>query len=229
MEKFKAKSKFFLFCAIASLLLCSTGIIEAQTKPKNTVAANISPSPQPTPKTSITTKPTPNQEIQDESRWDIPSITIVVVGCALIVVIVGFTIRWLIKDAEKERKKIQEETANMTPEQKAQYFERKRKEETLQKPPNRLIEYRRTCQVCGKVWHSLPLREKQIESNVKTDAGMMCGGAMQNCGTCGALGGGTAAQASRNLDANQSELQRLKSCPECSSVNYKEEVIEHAK
>jgi RNA polymerase subunit RPABC4/transcription elongation factor Spt4 len=101
-------------------------------------------------------------------------------------------------------------------------------QQPTQKVRSNLVEYRRTCQVCGKVWHSLVSREKQIISNQKSNQMLACGGAMQSCGTCGSLGSGTQAQGTRNVEANQSELQRLKICPQCSSANYREEIVNHA-
>lgn len=101
-------------------------------------------------------------------------------------------------------------------------------QQPVQQIRGNLVEFRRTCQVCGKVWHSLVSREKQIISSQKSNSLLACGGAMQSCGSCGTIGSGTQAQGSRNVDANQSELQRLQSCPECSSANYKEELINHA-
>lgn len=104
--------------------------------------------------------------------------------------------------------------------------------QTYQQPTpkvmNNLVEYRRTCQVCGKVWHSLVSREEQIISTQKTDAVMAASGALQSCGTCGTMGTETQAQARGNLSVHENELQRLRSCPQCSSVNYKEEIIDHA-
>ena len=77
-------------------------------------------------------------------------------------------------------------------------------------------EYKRTCKECGKVWHSLVDREKQIQGQICCD---LCSGFAFCTET------GTAAQYSRNADANTSELNRLKKCPECQSSNYIEEII----
>lgn len=115
------------------------------------------------------------------------------------------------------------QTAQLQPQKPLQTYE-----QPLQKSVNHLIEYRRTCQVCGKVWHSLVSREKHVTSRQTNNSLLACGGALQSVGSCGLFGSGLQAQASRNADANQSELQRLRSCPECSSANYKEEVIDHA-
>lgn len=101
-------------------------------------------------------------------------------------------------------------------------------EELPQKTASNLVEYRRTCQVCGKVWHSLISREKKVVSSQKSDLCMMCAGALQVCGGRAVSGSVTHTQASKNLSAKQSELHRLRSCPQCNSVNYKEEIIDHA-
>lgn len=89
-------------------------------------------------------------------------------------------------------------------------------------------EYQRQCTVCGKVWHSLVSREKEIKFSQVSDSMMGCGSGLQSCGTCGIIGSGTQAQASRNLDANTSELQKLRSCPECGSANFQERIINYA-
>src|SRR5215213_2122354 len=89
-------------------------------------------------------------------------------------------------------------------------------------------EYQRQCMGCGKVWHSLVSREKALSTKQAGDTLMMCGSAMQSCGSCGTVGSGTQAQASRNLDANAAELHRLRSCPQCGSASYQERIIDHA-
>lgn len=90
-------------------------------------------------------------------------------------------------------------------------------------------EYQRQCQACGKVWHSLVSREKQIGISKTSNSMQMSGSSMQSCGSCGQVGTANNLQASRNLDANRSEIQRLKSCPQCGSANYNERIIDHAK
>ena len=92
----------------------------------------------------------------------------------------------------------------------------------IAKPPE---EFRRTCNVCSKVWHSLVERENQIESKQVADGLTQMSGAMSSCTTCGIIGLGVASQASRNIEAGRSELQRLRSCPECFSSNYREERV----
>lgn len=100
--------------------------------------------------------------------------------------------------------------------------------QTLEKPmsgiASKLVEYRRTCQVCGKVWHSLVERENQIARNIKSSN---CHKGLAAC-TCSPSGNIEAAQLTRNIEANEGELMRLRNCPQCSSANYKEEVIEYA-
>ncbi len=92
-----------------------------------------------------------------------------------------------------------------------------------------MAEYRRTCRACGKVWHSLVSREKEITNRDLQDALTGFTGAVTGCQTCGMCGTSTMAQADRNRAANKSELQRLKSCPNCSSANYTEELVEHVR
>ncbi len=83
-------------------------------------------------------------------------------------------------------------------------------------------EYKRKCKECGKVWHSLVSREKQLEGGVKCDACVQ--GATAINGNLGA-----ATQSKRNVDAGQSSLDSLRRCPNCGSQNYKEEVITYEK
>ncbi len=63
-------------------------------------------------------------------------------------------------------------------------------------------EYRRTCLLCGKVWHSLISRESQIARMKKTNSLLECASGLQSVGSCGMVGSGTQAQAMRNIDAN---------------------------
>ena len=75
-------------------------------------------------------------------------------------------------------------------------------------------EYRRTCNYCGKTWHSLVQREAEIETVKKQAAyatiGNCCGDNSQNM---------------RNIDAGSDNLTKLRQCPECGSANYTEEVV----
>ncbi len=79
-------------------------------------------------------------------------------------------------------------------------------------------EYRRTCQACGKVWHSLVSREQDIQRSSSANS---CNVLAQMCNPSAQL------QASRNLDANKSEIARLRQCPNCNSAAYIEEIVTH--
>lgn len=78
---------------------------------------------------------------------------------------------------------------------------------------NAIQEFRRTCQQCGTVWHSLVEREAQLGKE----------GGCNRCMMCVDLPRG--AQWDRNRDAVESELCRLKKCPNCGSTNYVEEIL----
>ncbi|MEK6956163.1 MAG: hypothetical protein AABW52_05865 [Nanoarchaeota archaeon] len=81
-------------------------------------------------------------------------------------------------------------------------------------------EFKRKCKQCGKIWHSLESREKQIKSNFNVNNLNV----ISNCCNPSAQ-----LQAKRNSEANQSDLDKLKQCPNCSSHNYSEEVIIYEK
>ena len=95
-------------------------------------------------------------------------------------------------------------------------------------PKKQVQEYKRKCRQCGKVWHSLVSREKEISKGLFTNN---CYGCTAGLGMCGghwsALGAG--AQTQRNEHALKDELNRLKSCPQCHSNNYEEEIITYDK
>jgi len=74
-------------------------------------------------------------------------------------------------------------------------------------------EYQRTCLVCGKVWHSLVNREASLINNSILDG---CLGVANCCNPIVLL------LSSSNVNTYDSELARLKSCPECRSTNYAE-------
>lgn len=76
-------------------------------------------------------------------------------------------------------------------------------------------EYRRTCSRCGKVWHSLVAREKQIDT-AKTQA------AFATLGSCC----GDNSQNMRNIEAGNEDLNRLRQCPDCKSSSYTEEILD---
>ena len=77
-------------------------------------------------------------------------------------------------------------------------------------------EYRRTCRRCGKIWHSLVSRENKIKRD-------------KNCTQCDIAGSGcnpsARMQAKRNLQASESDIGRLRRCPNCQSSSYDEEIV----
>jgi uncharacterized Zn finger protein len=81
-------------------------------------------------------------------------------------------------------------------------------------------EHQRQCQACGKVWHSLVSREKQVERDNKSNSCNVCA---QMCNPAAQL------QAKHNAETNQSELSRLRQCPQCGSANFNERIIDHSK
>jgi ribosomal protein S27AE len=85
-------------------------------------------------------------------------------------------------------------------------------------------EYKRTCKECGKVWHSLLSREKEINRGVHTNNCVSFGEAASCCGDMGA-----ATQAGRSADAQKDLLDKLKKCPNCGSRNYDEKMISYEK
>ncbi len=86
---------------------------------------------------------------------------------------------------------------------------------------NQIQEYKRTCNQCGKVWHSLVAREKELEGDVKCNACIGAGTAFGDMGT--------ASQSIRNAQAQKTSLYSLRLCPQCGSQNYKEEIISYDK
>lgn len=81
-------------------------------------------------------------------------------------------------------------------------------------------EFKRICQQCKKVWHVLEEREKKIQSDKKFNS---CQQSLNCCSS------GAALQAKRNVEAGETELDKLRKCPNCGSSNYEEEVITYAK
>jgi len=81
-------------------------------------------------------------------------------------------------------------------------------------------EFKRKCNSCSKVWHVLASREKQVEKDVS-------GNNLQICANC--CHPSAQLQAKRNVEANQTELDKLRKCPECQSANYTEEVLIYEK
>ena len=89
-------------------------------------------------------------------------------------------------------------------------------------PKKHIKEFKRKCNECGKVWHSLAEREKEIESA----KGVAALGQMSNACLCCS---GAALQAQRNVGASQDSLDKLRRCPECGSQNYSEDVFIYEK
>lgn len=89
--------------------------------------------------------------------------------------------------------------------------------------PSTVKEYKRVCQQCGKIWHSLVARENQIVKNIKFNS---CSMGLQAC-TCSPIGNAGAAQSNRSIEANQSELVKLRSCPVCNSTFFTQEIISY--
>jgi hypothetical protein len=100
--------------------------------------------------------------------------------------------------------------------------------ERQNKSKNSVVEYKRTCLQCGKVWHSLASREKYLEKEKKWNDCNMCASAF------GSAGGNshsleTWTQTKRNEHALNNEISKLKQCPNCMSSNYTEEQIVYEK
>ena len=89
-------------------------------------------------------------------------------------------------------------------------------------PEGHVQEYKRTCNECGKVWHSLISREKEIHKDVKSNA------CIQACTACGG-NLDAATQSKRSVESQTDLLDKLRKCPECGSRNYTEKVITYEK
>ncbi len=92
-------------------------------------------------------------------------------------------------------------------------------------------EYKRTCNQCGKVWHSLPTREQNIKKQIESNKQQQClSTAIPIC--CNTSEGPyiqTYNQEKQMEHGFHSELDRLKSCPKCGSKDYKEKLIRYEK
>lgn len=92
----------------------------------------------------------------------------------------------------------------------------------------KVVEYKRKCKECGKIWHVLASREDKLNNMKKAND---CSQLTAACGMCGgnwtALNAST--QASRNEHALTDELTRLKHCPNCGSGNYEEKEVIYEK
>ena len=77
-------------------------------------------------------------------------------------------------------------------------------------------EYKRKCNRCGKVWHSLVSDEKSLKSQSVANA-------LIGLGSIGSTFSGL--YSNKSLDTSD-KLSNLKKCPECGSQDYSEEIIE---
>ena len=83
---------------------------------------------------------------------------------------------------------------------------------------SKVEEYKRKCNQCGKIWHSLVSDEKSLKSGTILDALVGIG-----TGLSGDLGAST--QSRRNAQAQEEKATSLKRCPKCGSSDYTEEII----
>jgi uncharacterized Zn finger protein len=90
-------------------------------------------------------------------------------------------------------------------------------------------EYQRQCQSCGKVWHSLVKREKEIAASSRQGGIDQCAGATQTLSSCGMCGTGVRQRGQLAQDATKAELDRLRQCPQCGSASFNERIVDHAK
>tara|TARA_Y100000310_G_C20577264_1_gene761070 strand:- start:175 stop:477 length:303 start_codon:yes stop_codon:yes gene_type:complete len=88
-------------------------------------------------------------------------------------------------------------------------------------PKLHVKEYKRKCNECNKIWHSLASREKEIKDDIKCSG---CIGATTACGSPT-----TSAQSIRTGTAQQDILDKLRKCPKCGSRNYVEKTIIYEK
>ena len=108
-------------------------------------------------------------------------------------------------------------------EQNGQNFSKKKEPKK-----NVVVEYKRTCNQCGKVWHVLAERENYLSREKKCNDCNMCASAIGTAeGTAGSWGVWT--QTQRNEHALENEIYRLKQCPNCMSTDYTETKIEYEK
>lgn len=122
----------------------------------------------------------------------------------------------------KNERKIARREEEKAREQAAEYTARIQESRAVSSPQlltnntRRVGEYRRTCRSCGKIWHSLLSRERQLNYQEFSSS---CDSVAHCCNPSARL------QAQRNQHDNQAEIVRLKRCPECNSSNYDEVVV----
>ena len=88
------------------------------------------------------------------------------------------------------------------------------------------MEYKRKCNECGKVWHSLASREGKIERDRKSNECNQIASAMSCCNPAVQA---SSVQSRRNVEANEDLLDKLRKCPNCGSRNYTEEKVIYEK
>lgn len=79
-------------------------------------------------------------------------------------------------------------------------------------------EYKRTCNACGKVWHSLASREAELNNRRIMNATQVAAG-------CCSPAVGSQGMATGTLIDN--EMERLKTCPECGSSSHGLEIVDY--
>lgn len=83
-------------------------------------------------------------------------------------------------------------------------------------------EYKRVCNECGTSWHSLVAREDEIKNGIKD----LKGTKTQCCNMCDA---DARKKTESKINSYETEIERLKKCPQCNSGNYTEEVLVYEK
>lgn len=94
--------------------------------------------------------------------------------------------------------------------------ERKEKEKQLREK-SKIMEYRRKCNKCKKVWYSQSRLENSADNSKRVNAFVALGTIFSNNITA-------ATQAIRNSDAQEAIINSLRKCPNCGTTDYKEEV-----
>ena len=89
-------------------------------------------------------------------------------------------------------------------------------------PKIHVAEYKRVCNECNKVWHSLVEREAKLDTITNRN----CCNDTDRAGECSVF---TAFQARRNIQARDDSLAKLRICPACGSNNYTETIIYYEK
>ncbi len=96
-------------------------------------------------------------------------------------------------------------------------FREKKKVEQEMERKGMIKEIKCKCNQCGKTWHYLESREKEIKESIGTNAKVQMGFAFFNVSA--------ATQAKRNVEAQKELLDQLKRCPKCGSHDITKEDI----